>query len=137
MLDGFDINMTGEQIVSQVLNNVRNKMIAAVQSSKINKNSKDGQALINRYMESIDKIINLYSVKLKQFYTSKFSAIGEAENIQKMRVEDLNKATKKYDESVAKSKRIMISKKGKPKTIQQTIIDAIAGSLGGKVLNIL
>lgn len=132
MLDGFDINMTGEQIVSQVLNNVRNKMIAAVQSSKINKNSKDGQALINRYMESIDKIINLYSVKLKQFYTSKFSAIGEAENIQKMRVEDLNKATKKYDESVAKSKRIMISKKGKPKTIQQTIIDAIAGSLGGK-----
>ena len=134
MLSGFNVNMTGEDIVNEVLLNVKNKMINAVKSSDINKNSKDGQELINRYMQNIDKIINLYSSKLKQFYSSKFSTVGEAEKIQQMKVKDLEKATKKYDDSVSNSNRIMVNKNGKPKTIQQTIIDAITGSLGGKTV---
>ena len=137
-LGTLNLDMTGTEFIEEVLKGVKKKMLDAVNNSNITKTSEQGKEVLNRYIQNIDEIINLYRIKLGQFYSNKFEAIGDAETIKGMKLNELEQAAILNDANAKfKKDKILINKEGKPKTFHRTIIDAILGSLGGKSVEYL
>ena len=132
MLPNLNLKMTGSDIIDTVTNNIKIKMEDSLKNSNINTQSKEGKKLLMRYQENIEKIVQLYNTKLKQYYTAKFEVIDKAETILGTSLKDLDNRVTEYDKGVAKSKRIKVTKDGNPKTLQKTIVDIFVGSFGGK-----
>ena len=129
----IDPNTTGQKILDNILTNIEDKMRQALTNSKINKQSKEGQALIARYEQAIDKILILYRTKLEQFYTTKFTAIDDATKILQMKIKDLELAAQEYDQKqTSKKAKILTNSDGDPRTLQQVIINTFTGNWGGK-----
>ena len=126
-------DMTGQDILDEILTNIETKMRQALANSKIDKNSKEGQALIRRYEQAIDNILILYRTKLEQFYTTKFTVIDDATKILQMKIKDLESAAQSYDQKqTSKKAKILTNSDGDPRTLQQVIINTFTGNWGGK-----
>ncbi len=133
VLPGLNLEMTGNDFINEVVENVKTKMLEAVNNSGLNKTSKNGQLVYQRYIENIEQITVLYKEKLGEFYTKKFLAIDEAEKIKETKLKDLEQAAIQNDAKARfKKDKILVNKEGNPKTFHKVIIDAILGSLGGK-----
>lgn len=129
----IDPDMTGQDILDKILEGLEQKMRQALSNSKIDKNSKEGQALIQRYERAIDNILILYRTKLEQFYTTKFTPISNITNVLQTKVKDLELIAQNYDKKqTSKAARILTNSKGDPRTLQQVVINAFTGSWGGK-----
>ena len=122
--ESINIHESGASIISSIISSIEKQVDEKLKSTNPNTD------FTKRQKEILQKMTNSYKSHLEQFYAEKFPFIEKTE-LMSMELQDLNEKVLKYD------KKIMKSKKGDARTIEQVVYDSFFGAMGGKSLEIV
>lgn len=121
------VNSSGIDIINSIItetdSKIQKELNTIFQQSNIQ--------FTDKQQKVIDNVLNVYRLKLQQYYTNKFKSIQDAELLKK-NLTELDDEIKSYNKTVKKKDKI----NGDSKPIKQFVYDLISGSLGGEALEI-
>jgi len=118
---GIDKNTKGIDIINQAMEFYQNKINEAIEKN----------GFTSTQIKVLNQLVKVYTIKLQEFYENKLSSVISDPLYKNLN--ELEEAALSYDANKKSDKeKIMVTKKGIPKTIYQVVWDAINGSLGGK-----
>lgn len=119
----IDKNMRGIDIINETIEIYKKEIAKSIEKNDFT----------DKQIKVLEQLTKVYTVKLKQFYENKLSTVVSDPLYRTL--DELNEAALEYDKNKKSNKdKIMTSKSGSSKTINQVVWDTINGSLGGKGL---